>query len=97
MQCMSVDLPEPDGPMTAVNRARSNVTLTSARARTAAGPAPYVFCRFTACAACAVANVAMLQALPRPGPRGNEHPAGISCVRADSPGEPNGAEDQPIG
>ena len=25
MQCMSVDFPEPDGPMTAVNRPRSKV------------------------------------------------------------------------
>ena len=27
MQCMSVDLPEPDGPMTAVKRPRSNVDV----------------------------------------------------------------------
>ena len=27
MQCMSVDLPEPDGPMTAVKRPRSNSTV----------------------------------------------------------------------
>ena len=40
MQCMSVDLPEPDGPMTAVNRPRSNVTVTSARACTTAWPDP---------------------------------------------------------
>ena len=40
MHCMSVDFPEPDGPMTAVNRPRSKDTLTSSSARTAAGPAP---------------------------------------------------------
>jgi hypothetical protein len=40
MQCMSVDLPEPDGPITAVNRARSMVTLMPARACTAAWPLP---------------------------------------------------------
>ncbi len=27
MQCISVDLPDPDGPMTAVKRPRSNVTV----------------------------------------------------------------------
>ena len=40
MQCISVDLPEPDGPMTAVNRPRSKVTLMPARACTAACPVP---------------------------------------------------------
>jgi hypothetical protein len=65
MQCMSVDLPDPDGPMTAVNLACSNTTLTAASARTAACPVPYVFCRFTASAACAVATVAMPQASSR--------------------------------
>ena len=40
MQCMSVDLPEPDGPITAVNRARSMVTLMPSRACTAAWPLP---------------------------------------------------------
>src|ERR1700735_3597889 len=86
MQCMSVDLPEPEGPITAVNRPRSNVTLTSARARTAACPAPYVFCRFTACAACAGAKGA-----PAPARPDNRHPAGIPLDRADSRGRPNGA------
>ena len=36
MQCMSVDFPDPDGPMTAVKRPRSKVTSTPARARTSA-------------------------------------------------------------
>ena len=40
MQCMSVDLPEPDGPMTAVNCPRSNSTLTPSRAVTTASPLP---------------------------------------------------------
>ena len=40
MQCMRVDLPEPDGPITAVNRPRSNSTLMPARACTAASPLP---------------------------------------------------------
>ena len=33
-QCISVDLPEPDGPMIAVYRPRSKSTVTSSRART---------------------------------------------------------------
>ena len=40
MQCISVDLPDPDGPMTAVKRPRSNVTLMPARAWTVACPVP---------------------------------------------------------
>ena len=36
MQCISVDLPDPDGPITAVNRPRSKVTLTPDNALTAA-------------------------------------------------------------
>lgn len=37
-QCSNVDLPDPDGPMMAVNACRSNATLTLSRARTAASP-----------------------------------------------------------
>ena len=40
MQCISVDLPEPEGPMTAVKRPRSKVTLMPARACTVACPVP---------------------------------------------------------
>ena len=40
MQCSSVDFPEPEGPITAVNRPRPNVTFTPASARTAVGPLP---------------------------------------------------------
>ena len=40
-QCMSVDFPEPDGPMIAVKRSGSNATETSSRARTAVSPLPY--------------------------------------------------------
>jgi hypothetical protein len=39
-QCMSVDLPEPDGPMMAVKRWAGTSTLTSSRAATAVAPAP---------------------------------------------------------
>ena len=38
--CISVDLPEPDGPMMALKRPRSNSTLTPASASTAAAPSP---------------------------------------------------------
>ena len=51
MQCISVDLPDPDGPITAVNRPRWNSTLTPSSARTATSPLPYVFTRSTARAA----------------------------------------------
>lgn len=40
MQCISVDLPEPDGPMIAVNRPRSNSTETESSATTRASPRP---------------------------------------------------------
>ncbi len=40
MQCMRVDLPEPDGPMTAVKRPLSNSTLMPSRACTTASPLP---------------------------------------------------------
>ena len=40
MQCISVDLPDPDGPMTAVKRPRSKVTVMPARACTVACPVP---------------------------------------------------------
>ena len=36
MQCIRVDLPDPDGPITAVNFARSKATVTPARASTRA-------------------------------------------------------------
>ena len=39
-QCMSVDLPEPDGPMIAVKRRSSKSTVTSSRARTSVSPEP---------------------------------------------------------
>ena len=39
-QCISVDLPEPDGPMIAVKRPGANATVTSSSARTAVSPRP---------------------------------------------------------
>ena len=41
-QCMRVDLPEPDGPMMAVNSPRPICTSTPRRACTAASPLPYI-------------------------------------------------------
>ena len=38
MQCSSVDLPEPDGPMIAVNRPVAKSTVTPSRARTSVCP-----------------------------------------------------------
>ena len=40
MMCMSVDLPDPDGPMIAVNSPRRMPTLTSSSARTSLAPEP---------------------------------------------------------
>ena len=39
-QCMSVDLPDPDGPMMAVKRPRSKSTVMSSSARTSVSPLP---------------------------------------------------------
>ena len=40
MQCISVDLPDPDGPMMAVNSPATNSTETPSRAATEASPSP---------------------------------------------------------
>ena len=39
-QCISVLLPEPDGPMIAVNLPASNAIVTPSRARTSLSPMP---------------------------------------------------------
>ena len=38
--CISVDLPEPDGPMIAVKRSRSKAVLTPSSATTSVSPEP---------------------------------------------------------
>jgi hypothetical protein len=38
--CISVDLPEPEGPMIALKRPRSKSTVTPSSASTAAAPSP---------------------------------------------------------
>ena len=40
MQCISVDLPDPHGPITAVNEPAGMSTVTSSSAVTAVGPCP---------------------------------------------------------
>ena len=40
MQCISVDLPDPDGPITAINEPAGMSKLTASSAVTAAGPCP---------------------------------------------------------
>ena len=40
VQCSSVDLPDPDGPMMAVNSPVGNATVTPSRARTSVTPLP---------------------------------------------------------
>ena len=40
MHCISVDLPEPEGPMIAVKAPAANSTSTPSRARTSASPLP---------------------------------------------------------
>jgi hypothetical protein len=45
MQCINVDLPDPDGPMIAVSSPRAKSTSTPASARTAVGPVPYSLTR----------------------------------------------------
>ncbi len=44
-QCISVDFPEPDGPMTAVKRPRAMSTSTESRASTVVSPEPYALIR----------------------------------------------------
>jgi hypothetical protein len=44
-QCISVDFPEPDGPITAVNRPRTMSTSTESSASTVVSPEPYALVR----------------------------------------------------
>ena len=57
-QCSSVDLPDPDGPMIAVNRPAGNSTVTSSRAVTAVSPVPYTL---IACSARTAAPVLVVE------------------------------------
>ena len=74
MQCRSVDLPDPDGPMIAVKRPVSKSTVMPSRALTAASPSPYTFTASTARAAArtfvSVVSVAIIP--PRDPPDRNQ-------------------------
>src|SRR3954462_11435483 len=59
-QCISVLLPDPDGPMIAVKRPLSNCTVTPSRARTSLSPPPYTFSASTAPAAAVIIIVCWL-------------------------------------
>ncbi len=59
MQCIRVDLPEPEGPMIAVNSACRNSTETWSRATTWVSPCPYTLVRSVARAATAVLRTAV--------------------------------------
>src|SRR6185312_6792787 len=54
-RCISVDLPEPDGPMTAVNWPAGRSSDTPRSACTAESPSPYVRVSAVAVTACATA------------------------------------------
>jgi hypothetical protein len=58
---MSVDLPEPDGPMIAEKRPGGNATVTSSRARTAVSPVPYTLLACTVRATTARGDVGALE------------------------------------
>jgi hypothetical protein len=83
MQCINVDFPDPDGPMTAVNWPRSKVTLTSLSARTAVCAVPYVLVRFSARAACVstAAIPVMPQASPVIAQKETDFRTGLSALR----------------
>ena len=55
MQCIRVDLPEPEGPMIALKRPVSKATSTPSMARTAFSPSPYTFVAPTVLAAAPMA------------------------------------------
>jgi hypothetical protein len=60
-QCISVDFPEPDGPMIDVKRPVSSSRSTSSRAVTEASPMPYTFVACSARAATAIANTSLVR------------------------------------
>ncbi len=64
--CINVDLPDPDGPMIAVNCPRSSSTLTPCSAMTWASPLPYTFHTSTARAATACPVVTVVVTLDPP-------------------------------
>ena len=77
-QCSSVDLPDPDGPMIAVNRPAGNSTVTSSRAVTAVSPAPYTL---TACSARTALRRAVLVCVVASCPDGRRRTPAASSAR----------------
>lgn len=63
-QCSRVVLPEPEGPITAVNVPAARATDTPRSARTAAVPRPYSRCRSSARAAIPVPVSVVVSAMP---------------------------------
>jgi hypothetical protein len=61
---MSVDLPDPDGPMMAVKRPAGNPTVTSSSARTAVSPAPWTLVAATTRAAMARSSPGVVEGPP---------------------------------
>src|ERR1043165_8869850 len=55
--CMNVDLPEPDGPVTARNSPRSTSRFTPRSARTSTSPTTYVFTRFLTEMTCGIGSL----------------------------------------
>src|SRR6476620_489913 len=86
-QCSSVDLPDPDGPMIAVNCAVPNSTLMPSSARTSASPDPYtlytLLARAIACCGGAGAGEVAVTASALPG-RFDGASNGRSAAYADS-------------
>src|SRR5205085_2355759 len=61
MQWRSVDFPDPEGPMIALNRAASNATLTPSSARTSVDRLPYTFVASTVAAAAETGNFSAVE------------------------------------
>ena len=91
--CIRVDLPDPDGPMTAVSRPRSISTETSRSAVTVVSPCPY--CRVTpdatrtgprpSCVGCASSTIAKLPPAPGGRPATGIHPAHEAAPNSPGP------------
>src|SRR5262249_45685686 len=88
--CISVDLPEPDGPMMAVNRPAGTCMLTPRSATTCASPVPYTFQTSTARAATAArtggATVIVMVILRLDGPTRAGDVDRPGCSDAPGPG-----------
>src|SRR5258705_13267309 len=84
---MSVDLPDPDGPMIAVNSPPGKSADTPASAVTSVSPEPYTFFRSTACAAAGAspARGPVVVTKPLPSVWSSQTVCDSSCVFAEPP------------